>query len=188
MHEPTDTRERHRHGEVKKHSYHQQCWEPQAAQRGLAESWQLRRDPPHGPSGCKTPHIRGVNTAGPGGSHRTDTDVRGKRPGTLRKVVPTVAEKVLVATSNDNDHSSSQLSVHKALTCPEGHSAWAVVPPWLATGAWTDSSHGCSGPWDLQHDGSSHEDWRLSEKRTRWGTRAPVGRVVKVPPLNAQYA
>ena len=25
---------------------------------------------------------------------------------------------------NDNDHSSSQLRVHKALTCPEGQSAW----------------------------------------------------------------
>ena len=33
---------------------------------------------------------------------------------------------------NDNDHSFSELSVHKALTCPEGLSAWAVAPPWLA--------------------------------------------------------
>ena len=28
---------------------------------------------------------------------------------------------------NDNDHSSSQLRVHKALTCPEGHSAWGIT-------------------------------------------------------------
>ena len=34
----------------------------------------------------------------------------------------------------DNDHSSSQLSAHKALTCPEGQSVRAVTPPWLARG------------------------------------------------------
>ena len=28
---------------------------------------------------------------------------------------------------NDNDHSSNQLPVHKALTCPDGQSAWAVA-------------------------------------------------------------
>ena len=28
---------------------------------------------------------------------------------------------------SDNDHSSSQLSVRKALTCPESHSAWALA-------------------------------------------------------------
>ena len=29
----------------------------------------------------------------------------------------------------DNDHSFSQLSVHKALTCPEDQSTWAVRGP-----------------------------------------------------------
>ena len=29
---------------------------------------------------------------------------------------------------NDKDHSFSQLSVHKALTCPEGQSSWSVAP------------------------------------------------------------
>ena len=29
---------------------------------------------------------------------------------------------------NDKDHSSSQFPVHKALTCPEGQSAWALAP------------------------------------------------------------
>ena len=32
---------------------------------------------------------------------------------------------------NDDEHSFSQLSVHKALTCPEGK--WTVADPWLAT-------------------------------------------------------
>ena len=35
---------------------------------------------------------------------------------------------------NDNGHSFSQLSEHKALTCPKGQSAWALNPPWLAKG------------------------------------------------------
>ena len=29
---------------------------------------------------------------------------------------------------NESDHSLSQLSVHKTLACPEGHSAWALAP------------------------------------------------------------
>ena len=33
---------------------------------------------------------------------------------------------------NDHDHSFSQLPVHKALTCPEVHIAWVVVPPLFA--------------------------------------------------------
>ena len=33
---------------------------------------------------------------------------------------------VSVADNDDNDHSLSHLSVHKALTCPEGQHAWAV--------------------------------------------------------------
>ena len=33
---------------------------------------------------------------------------------------------------NDNDHSYSQLLVPKALACPEGLSARAADPPWLA--------------------------------------------------------
>ena len=33
---------------------------------------------------------------------------------------------------NDNGHSFSELSVHKAVTCPMGQSAWDVAPPWLA--------------------------------------------------------
>ena len=33
---------------------------------------------------------------------------------------------------NDNDHSLSQLPVHKAQTCPEGQCAWVVAPLWLA--------------------------------------------------------
>ena len=28
---------------------------------------------------------------------------------------------------NDNEHSSSQLSVHKALACPEGQGSWALA-------------------------------------------------------------
>ena len=36
-------------------------------------------------------------------------------------------ERVTEKTDNDNDHSYRQLPVNKALTCPEGQSAWAVA-------------------------------------------------------------
>ena len=32
-----------------------------------------------------------------------------------------------IDNDSDNDHSSSQVSVHQALTCPEGQSAWALA-------------------------------------------------------------
>ena len=35
--------------------------------------------------------------------------------------------QVFCDIGNDHDHSSSQLSVHQALTCPEGQRAWALV-------------------------------------------------------------
>ena len=36
-----------------------------------------------------------------------------------------------LALHTDDDHSFSQLPVHKALTCPEGQSAWAwPLPGW----------------------------------------------------------
>ena len=35
---------------------------------------------------------------------------------------------VLLNGDTDSDHSFSQLSVHKALTCPEGRSARALAP------------------------------------------------------------
>ena len=35
--------------------------------------------------------------------------------------------KATLDNDNDKDHSSSELSVHKALTCPGGQSAWAFA-------------------------------------------------------------
>ena len=48
----------------------------------------------------------------------------------LRPRVDGTRECVDVApcSGNDNDHSFSQLPVHKALTCPQGWSAWAAAP------------------------------------------------------------
>ena len=47
----------------------------------------------------------------------------------------------------DNDHSSNQLSVHKALTCPEGQSAWALVcrprATWNEVGLYLRWKRGC---------------------------------------------
>ena len=39
---------------------------------------------------------------------------------------------VQINSDNDKDHSFSQFSVHKALTCPEGQSAWPLAIPCLA--------------------------------------------------------
>ena len=50
---------------------------------------------------------------------------------------------------NDNDHSFSQLSVHEALTCPEGQSAWSLAPSLFGENTFapcrnTSSRYSCS--------------------------------------------
>ena len=45
---------------------------------------------------------------------------------------PDLKHARIFVSDTDNDHSFGQLPVHTGLTCPEGQSAWAVGPPWLA--------------------------------------------------------
>ena len=72
-----------------------------------------------------------------------------------------VTKMRLANSDNDNDHSSCQLLEHKALTCPEGQSAWAEAPPWLAFSAMT----GKTGTKDTDDNDTA---WQLKRKELAW--------------------
>ena len=67
---------------------------------------------------CMWMHIHGITSAVPRQNHgRFESKTRPKET---------------EDNDDDNDYSFNQLSVHKALTCPEGQSAWAAAPSSLA--------------------------------------------------------